>query len=256
MILRHLLSGALLACPAAHGVTVTFENLSPTIPHTNGGSYEDGANLSGSFSSGPLTLPNAYDSGFWSGWSYSTITDNTTPGFTNQFSAFPGSGSGGSSTYVVGYGYGGPTIPIPAGYMISSVDVANTTYAALSMRDGDMFAKKFGGAGGDDPDFFRLTFTGYAGGGAIGSVTVDLADFTFADNSLDYILDGWLQVDLSPLAAAEELELSFASSDIGTFGINTPLYVAMDNVVLAPVPEPAAGMLAALGALAVLRRRR
>jgi hypothetical protein len=34
------------------------------------------------------------------------------------------------------------------------------TYAALSMRDGDGFAKQFGGASGDDPDYFLLTITG------------------------------------------------------------------------------------------------
>jgi hypothetical protein len=36
------------------------------------------------------------------------------------------------------------------------VYVTNTTYAYNSMRDGDMFAKKFGGPTGNDPDWYKL----------------------------------------------------------------------------------------------------
>jgi hypothetical protein len=37
------------------------------------------------------------------------------------------------------------------------------------------------------------------------------------------------------------IEFSFASSDTGLFGINTPTYVAVDQLVsVAAIPEPAA----------------
>src|SRR4051812_10698771 len=41
--------------------------------------------------------------GYWEGFAYSTKTDTTTPGSANQFSAIPGNGSGGSSTYGIGF---------------------------------------------------------------------------------------------------------------------------------------------------------
>ena len=69
------------------------------------------------------------------------------------------------------------------GRRFESLMVTNTTYAALSMRDGDSFAKKFGGPSGNDPDYFRLTITGKdSGGSTIGSVEFYLADYRFADS--------------------------------------------------------------------------
>lgn len=258
---RFLLTAACLAAAPAAAVTVTFEDLSPAIAYggPGGGNYEDGRNLAGSFRSGPLDFPNTFTDfggGFsgWSGWAHSTTSDTTTPGFDNQFSAWPGSGAGGSATYAIAFE--NATIAIPSGQRVDSLSLANSSYAALSMRDGDSFAKQFGGPTGDDPDFFQVTISGFRNGAGLGDVTVDLADFRFADNAQDFILAQWLDVDLSPLAAADELALSFASSDVGSFGINTPTYVAVDNIVLSPVPEPSGLALAALGGLALLRRRR
>ena len=60
---------------------------------------------------------------------------------------------------------------------ITGVLVTNSTYAAISMRDGDQFAKKFGGESGDDPDFFRLVAHGYKDGSLTDSVEFFLADY-------------------------------------------------------------------------------
>ena len=57
------------------------------------------------------------------------------------------------------------------------------------MRDGDAFSKKFGGASGDDPDWFKLTITGNDSTGAsVGSVDFYLADYRSSTNSLAYIV--------------------------------------------------------------------
>jgi hypothetical protein len=45
------------------------------------------------------------------------------------------------------------TSPTPV--TVTGAYFTNTTYAALSMLSGDSFAKKFGGASGDDPDWFK-----------------------------------------------------------------------------------------------------
>ena len=78
-----------------------------------------------------------------------------------------------------------------------------------------------------------------------------LADYRFADNGLDYIVDDWSWVDLTSLGAVDKLQFGLSSTDNGFFGMNTPAYFAMDNMV----PEPATMSLLALGGLAVLRRR-
>ena len=194
----------------------------------------------GQFQTETLSLNNALsDNGSWNQWAYSNSTNTTTPGFTNQFSAFAGSGAGGSSTFGVAFVdqsgfFDPPTITRQEDDIrrFRSLRVTNTTYAALSMRDGDPFAKKFGGAGGADPDFFRLTITGKDGPEVIGEVEFFLADYRADDHSLDYIVDEWMEVDLTPIANARSLEFSLDSSDVGTFGMNTPAYFAIDDVVL------------------------
>ena len=77
-----------------------------------------------------------------------------------------------------------------------------------------------------------------ANGADTGSVTFFLADYRFSDNALDYIVDEWTTVDLTALGMnTRSIELEFDSSDVGTFGFNTPTYVAMDNLALASIRE-------------------
>jgi len=208
---------------------------------------------------------------FWGGWAISNMTDNTTIGFMNQYSAFhdaaPGAGSGGSTNYAVGFTGGSelPAIVLPAGTSPLSIDLNNTTYTALSMLTGDAFAFPFGGPDGDEPDQFTLTITGNNGGGSIDFL---LADYSFTDNALDYVVDQWTTVDLRSLAPATELSFVVTTTDIGDFGPNTPLYFAVDNLIVdnlivtnpaVSTPEPSAAILllsALLGLLTVSFRRR
>ncbi len=99
---------------------------------------------------------------------------------------------------------------------------------------------------GSDPDFFRLLVEGIDGGGSsTGIVELMLADFRFGDDALDSILDEWVFLDLSGLGAVSELRFGFESSDVGDFGINTPTYFAIDDLVT--IPEPGAALLIGLG---------
>lgn len=185
----------------------------------------------------------------WSGFSWSNVVETTTPGFENQYASFAGGGSNGAGVanagenYIVGFG-NQSYFNLPEQITLESVDVTNTTYAGLSMRDGDAFAKAFGGESGNDPDFFSIEFTGYdavdLGGAEIGSVEFFLSDFRFSDNNLDYIVDQWTHLDLSALGSARSIGISFTTTDVGMFGPNTPSYVALDNLTysVTAVPEP------------------
>ena len=90
-------------------------------------------------------------------------------------------------------------------------------------------------------------------GNPVGSVDFYLADYRFADNSRDYIVDTWTQVDLSTLSDATVLTFAMESTDVGQFGMNTPSYFAVDGIHL--VPEPATLMLTVMGAVAAMRCR-
>ena len=215
--------------------TVSFEEFGVSL--TEEGFY-NGSDLAGGFSIDGVDFNNSFNSTFgsWTGWSVSNVTDNTTPGFENQYSAITGSGALGSSTYAVGNAFS-PDSPATlidtTGDGFDSLFVTNATFAALSIRDGDAFARQFGGETGDDPDFFALHIEGVdLAGDSVGVIDFFLADFRFDDNSLDFIVDDWQQVDVSGLVDAVELRFTVSSSDVGAFGINTPAYFAIDHVLL------------------------
>lgn len=216
----------------------------------------------------------SHNSGEWSwdGFAYSNETDITTAGYTNQFSAYASTSSAGNQ-YGIGYvpsDWMSETYdPIPQSISligsnydttISGMWVTNTTYAYLAMRDGDGSADKFGGTEGDAADYFNLLITGIrADTTYTDTVSFALADFTFAENSQDYIIDDWTWVDLSGLGSIVSLEFSFESSDTEDYGIDTPTYFAMDNFngseFVAPIPEPTTMVLLGLGALMFRRKK-
>ena len=120
---------------------------------------------------------------------------------------------------------------LSAGDTVIGFYVTNTTYAYNSMRDGDAFAKKFGGSSGNDPDWFLLSVKGFkAGALSSDSVYFYLADFRFTNNTNDYILDSWQWVNCQPLGAVDSLFFSLYSSDNGVLGMNTPAFFAIDNL--------------------------
>jgi hypothetical protein len=218
------------------GQTIDFEDLTLDPP-----SYYNGSDGAGGFVSQGAFFNNSYDAQFgaWSGWSYSNETDVTTPGFMNQYSAYnlPNGGGDNSPNYGVAYNFqlSDAYVLLPEGTVPVSMRVTNTTYAGLSMLYGDMFAKQFGGPDGTDPDFFILTIHGLdANGNDTDSVDFYLANYTFQDPNLNYIVSAWTTVDLTPLGNATSLAFELTSSDIGQFGMNTPAYFAMDNLVVTP----------------------
>lgn len=235
----------LLPSPATWGTpwAVDFEEL-PVEP----GGFYNGSDMAGGFESRRVHFNNAFadfgDDCCWNGWGYSQTTDVLTPGPGNQYSAYQlpdGGGAAGSETYAIAFSgadAGGgivPEIELPPGATPVSVATTNTTYAALSMRHGDGFAKKFGGLSGNDPDWLRLTVEGLsAEGQVVGAVSMYLADYRFSEVDDDFIRAAWTPLDLTSLAESEPRRLAFRlqSSDVGPFGMNTPAYVAIDNLIL------------------------
>ena len=214
----------------------TFDFESVTL---SADSYDNGSSGAGDFVFGQLTLSNVYDAqwGSWNGFSISNMSDNTTAGFSNQYSAYHGSGKDGSTNFAVYYPQG--TISVAQNGVIEGFYITNTTYAAISMRDGDAFAKQFGSPndangtpdGTNGEDYFRVWIIGENGSGLRDSVLFYLADYRFADDNDDYIVDTWEYVDLTQLSVnAKTVEFLFESSDVGQWGINTPQYFAIDDI--------------------------
>lgn len=222
-------------------------------PDPNGETVEGlyGPEVRGEFASHGAAFGNTFDLTYevWSGFAYSNESDNETPGFGNQHSAITGDGRGeGADNYGLAFAVspigegtvdatalqGLPTITIPFGRSVESLWITNTTYTAFSMRDGDTFAKKFGGDSGQEHDWFKVTAYGLDASGVILENTAEfyLADFRFEESTEDYIVNDWREWNLSSLAGAASLHFDFTSSDVGMFGMNTPAYFAMDDLTL------------------------
>jgi hypothetical protein len=212
-------------------VTTSFENLTLEAE-----SFWNGSDGAGQFECNDIVFPNNYNSEYssWDGFAYSNQTDTTTAGFENQYSAITGGGANGTTTYVVA------TPPVSGPLALSLADasmptiivslmITNTTYAYLSMKNGDDFAKKFGGENGEDEDWFLLTITGKDASGTTGTVEFYLADYR---GTADQIVDSWTEVDLSSLGPVTGLEFALTSSDVGEWGMNTPAYFAIDDIVV------------------------
>ena len=184
---------------------------------------------------------------YYSGFAFSNVTDNTTSGYGNQFSAITGSGNSGSANYSICYidGYSNNRVfqTDMTGKQFIGMYVTNTTYAYYSMLNGDSFSKKFGEDtsatgvidGSNGEDWFLLTI--YALGADSmrtgDSVNFYLADYRFSSDADDYIIDSWTWVDLLPVYDAKGLDFELSSSDTsGGFGMNTPAYFAMDQLTM------------------------
>jgi hypothetical protein len=116
--------------------------------------------------------------------------------------------------------------------------VTNSTYAALSMEQGDWVAKQFGGADGSDPDYFKLRIWGFYHSAPTDTIDFFLADFRFEEPGKDYMIKTWQWVDLSSFGKVDSLMFSLESSDNGEWGMNTPAYFCMDQIYLNPDAAP------------------
>lgn len=216
------------ACQKEDAVTVLVDFESVALPQEG---FLGGENANGAHDIDGVSFTADYNAEYdiSSGTIISSLTDTITAGYTNGYSAWPGEGANGSAKFAIinpTFGSTDPIITFNQATKIKSIEVANNSYAALSMRNGDAFAKAFSY---DDQDFFIVVFEGYdEQGNSTGTVEFYLADFSTA--SSPGIRKDWEQVDLGGLGSVKSVEVTFESSDVGTYGINTPLYLAIDNL--------------------------
>lgn len=207
-------------------------------------SFWNGSDESGSYTSGPARYHNDFNTEYfsWSGWAYSNTSDKSTPGFMNQYSAITGAGfesADAVGNYGVSSKYGPVMIDFPEkAHAPEGFYVTNSTYAALSMEEGDWAAKKFGGADGSDPDFFKLLVWGFADSTSTDTLDFYLADYRYENPEKDYIIKTWQWLDLSSMGKVDSLKFGLESSDNGDWGMNTPAYFCMDNFLVHPDAAP------------------
>ncbi|MCB0477106.1 MAG: DUF4465 domain-containing protein [Crocinitomicaceae bacterium] len=223
-------------------VTVDFENLLTQVD-----TFWNGSDGNPSYVANNATFELVYDMNFasWDGFALSSMRDDTTAGWGNQYSCYSGSGHSSEAYAVFFPGFSGTRyIDFGGDVNFTGFYINNSTYTAVSMRDGDAYAKQFGSPndangqpdGTNGEDFLLLSiFSVDVLGNRLDSTGFYLADFRFPNSQDDYIVDQWTFVNLSGLQSGRKLEFTFTSSDVGQFGINTPTYFVMDDLTFNPI---------------------
>ncbi|RXK87209.1 DUF4465 domain-containing protein [Filimonas effusa] len=200
---------------------------------------------------------NYWDGGFVvSDWNYKSNIPGETGdwwySYLNQCSVYSGTdgskngGYGGSSNFAVMFGYVDaynstyatrPTLDFTSGSgVIEGMYVCLSSYAYGVIEYGN----SFGTIGVATPlrdvangeGYVKLLAYGYNGntptnGGV--PVEIDLAKYS---NHLPVVspLTSWTYFDLSDLGTVTRVEFNIEGNDSGTYGLNTPAYVCMDNI--------------------------
>ena len=181
----------------------------------------------------PFVLTHSFASwGFGEGFTYTSGTDKTTPGYTNN-SAITGEGVNTNAYFTAntgGIAYGGLAAEISfkdgKAYKAKECYVTNSTYAYLAIKDhndgnGENAMVKEWTA----DDKFTLTITGYNGDDVTATVTFPLADgFN--------IVDTWQKIDLSALGEVTKIQFSLSSTDESYGFMNTLSYFCLDQLTV------------------------
>ncbi|VBB46062.1 conserved hypothetical protein [uncultured Paludibacter sp.] len=179
------------------------------------------------FTDGFFIFDNYYNPAWesWSGFAYTNKSDVTTTGYKNN-SAITGKAATGKvyvtaniniySPAKISFNYGNS-------FIIKGMYVTNSTYAYLSMKNGDSFAKKF-----TDGDWFKLEIIGTSETGQQTTpIEVYLADFRDGKTEM---LNTWKWIDTQKLGKIKSISFSLSSSDNGQYGMNTPSYFCLDGI--------------------------
>ncbi len=105
--------------------------------------------------------------------------------------------------------------------VINSIDMMNTTYALNCIKNGNTYSQPLTTEG----SYFEVQVEGYKDSQLTSTVKIDLARDGQA-------VEDWKTVDLSALNAVDSVVFKFYGSDESYGYLNTPAYVAIDNVVI------------------------
>ncbi len=185
-------------------------------------------NYTGSFTSNTASFENIFSISeygtSWKGFAYSTLADTSVKGiYENDMYLYGNSGANGSKTFAVAFS-DSATITFEKEVNLYNVQVNNNTYTYKVIRDGNAYT--------DGPfkegSWFTVKFTGFnEDGEKVGEQTFYLADYR---KGKTYICQNWTNVNLTKIKGAKKLVLTFDGSDKGSFGLNTPSYVCIDNL--------------------------
>jgi hypothetical protein len=196
------------------------------------------ANLGSSYKSNGVEFYSDWVSdfgGYSNGGIYpSNLNDQFTTGILNQYSVIAQNNNYNQfgvvhySDYNAKLGNNLAKFKLPMATTVESIKVTNSTYAYWAIKTGD---DGFGTCRAyKEGDWFKVTFTGYdVNGNKTGEIDHYLADFR---GGKSYISTSWEEVSLIGLGdKVSTVEISIDGTDVGEYGLNTPTYCCINNIL-------------------------
>ena len=166
---------------------------------------------------------------YWGGFAQSKVKDaNAANGvFANQYAVYNDSAASGDSFLIYYYdSFNEPCdIRLKRDVLLSDVKLNLTTYAYASITNEAIndFARAF-----IDGDYLKVIFTGMKGNDVTGVVECYVVDFRDGKREM---ATNWSEYSLSGLGEGyNRVRVTIETTDVGEWGANTPLYIAMDDL--------------------------
>lgn len=166
---------------------------------------------------------------YWGGFVNSTVKDNdpTNGLYANQYAVYNTSAASGNGFMLYYYdAYNEPCdILLKKNVVLSDVKLNLTTYtyASITNEDINTFARAF-----TDGDYLKVVFTSMKGDEVKGVVECYVVDFRDGKREM---ATSWNEYSLSSLGAGyDRVRVTIETTDVGEWGANTPLYIALDDL--------------------------
>ena len=167
---------------------------------------------------------------YWGGFAQSRVKDADAANglFANQYAVYNEAAASGESFLVYYYdSYNEPCDIVVKQQGVSLRDVmlnlTTYTYASITNEAINDFARVF-----VDGDYLKVVFTGMRGNEATGVVECYVVDYR--DGKREMTTE-WTTFSLANLGEGyDRVSVTIETTDVGEWGANTPLYIAMDNL--------------------------
>lgn len=167
--------------------------------------------------------------GYWGGFAQTKVFDADAANgkYENQYAVYNAGAAHGTAALLYYYdSYNEPCdIILKGDHSLTSVRLNLTTYTYASITNEDIndFARVFA-----DGDYLKVTFTSMNGDKKVGSVDCYVVDYREGKRNMAI---NWDVFDLTPLGKDyDRVRLTIETTDVGEWGANTPLYIALDEL--------------------------
>ena len=167
---------------------------------------------------------------YWGGFAQSRVKDADAANglFANQYAVYNEAAASGESFLIYYYdSYNEPCDIVVKQQGVSLRDVmlnlTTYTYASITNEAINDFARVF-----VDGDYLKVVFTGMRGNEATGVVECYVVDYRDGKRATT---TEWTTFSLANLGEGyDRVSVTIETTDVGEWGANTPLYIAMDNL--------------------------